>query len=268
MSTTKKTTKKTTALSSVTKRATGRAKKAAPKKAAPKKVSGLEAQVYTSGGKSAGTITLSEQTFGTPWNADLVHQVVLAMQANARAGTAHTKDRSEVRGGGRKPWKQKGTGRARHGSRRSPIWTGGGVTFGPRAEKDYSQKLNKNARVRAFASVLSRKYADGEVLFVDALGLENPSAKDAKTVLTALAGVSGYEAIGSKGQNAALVVLPERREAVEKSFRNFGNVAVVSAKDVSSVDLLTYKYIVVAGPKEATEVLDARTALKGARKNA
>src|SRR5882724_5211705 len=139
----------------------------------------MESIIYNVQGKETGKITLPESIFGLPWNADLVHQVVVAMQANARQNTAHTKDRSEVRGGGRKPWQQKGTGRARHGSSRSPIWKGGGVTHGPRNEKDYSQKINRQARQKALLVVLSRKLADKEIIFVDSLSLEAPKTKDA-----------------------------------------------------------------------------------------
>ena len=126
----------------------------------------MEANVYNKEGKEAGKVTLPESVFNVAWNGDLVHQVVVAMQANARIPWAHTKDRSEVSGTGKKPWKQKGTGNARHGSRRSPIWRTGGVAHGPRNEKSYKQKINKKMRAKALFSVLSKKVEEGEVLFV------------------------------------------------------------------------------------------------------
>ncbi len=227
----------------------------------------MEAKVYDKTGKETGKVTLPEAVFGADWNADLVHEVVIAMQSNARAGTAHTKDRSEVRGGGRKPWRQKGTGRARHGSRRSPIWTGGGVTFGPRNEKDFSKKLNKNIKARALASTLAKKQADGEVIFVNELVFSEPKAADAKNIFTALAKGSAHEDMATKRKNAALIVLSERDLNTEKSFRNFGNLEVKSVKDINPVDLLTYKYVVVADPEVSLKTLEARVALKTARIN-
>ncbi len=155
----------------------------------------METTLYNQKGASAGKLTLPTSVFGVKWNADLVHQVAVAMMANKRSGTAHTKDRSEVSGGGKKPWAQKGTGRARHGSSRSPIWVGGGVTFGPRAEKDYSQKINKKMRTKALFTVLSKKMADGKVLFVDTLSLSEMKTKSAAVVVADLAKVSGFERI-------------------------------------------------------------------------
>jgi large subunit ribosomal protein L4 len=218
----------------------------------------MNAKIYSREGKETGDVTLPETVFGVAWNPNLVHEVVIGMQANARAGTAHTKDRSEVRGGGRKPWKQKGTGRARHGSRRSPIWTGGGVTFGPRTEKDYSVKINKKVRIKALATVLSKKLADQEVFFVDSLSMEEPKTKDAKAIIAALAKGFDQAPLATKRKNAAIVVLAERNLATEKSFRNFGNIEVMQAKDVNPVDLLTYKYVVVADASNSVEILEKR----------
>ena len=218
----------------------------------------MNAKVFTKEGKASGDVTLPESVFAAAWNPDLVHEVVVGMQANAREGNAHTKDRSEVRGGGKKPWRQKGTGRARHGSRRSPIWTGGGVTFGPRNEKDYSVKINKKVRAKALASVLSKKLTDEEVLFVDSLSMEAPKTKDAKAVVEALAKGAKQESLATKRKNAALVVLADRNLATEKSFRNFGNIQVAQAKDINPVDLLTYKYVVVADAQASVEILQKR----------
>lgn len=226
----------------------------------------LESAVYSKEGKEISTIALPENVFGVAWNDDLVHQVVVSMQGNARAGTAHAKGRGDVRGGGKKPWKQKGTGRARHGSSRSPIWVGGGAAHGPKKEKDYSRKVNKNAKAKALACVLSQKLRDGEVLFVDSLGLSEAKAKDAKAIITALGGVKGAERIKTKRVNAALILIPGRDTAAELSFRNFGNVMVAQTKDVNPVELLTYKYVVVAKPEDNVKALQARVATKNARK--
>jgi len=227
----------------------------------------MKANIFTKEGAAAGDIALPESVFGVAWNADLVHEVVVGMQANARQGNAHTKDRSEVRGGGKKPWRQKGTARARHGSRRSPIWVGGGVTFGPRSEKDYSKKINRKVRAKALASVLSKKLTDNEVIFVDTLAMEEPKTALAKTVVDALAKGSDHADLATKRNNAALVVLPERNLATEKSFRNFGNITVAQAKDINPVDLLTYKYVVVAEPASSVEQFEARVAAITSKSN-
>ena len=218
----------------------------------------MDSKIYSHEGNEVGKITLPDAVFGLPWNADLVHEVVIGMQANARESSAHTKGRGEVRGGGKKPWKQKGTGRARHGSSRSPIWVGGGVSHGPRNEKDYSVKINKKVRAKALAVVLSKKFVDAEIIFVDSLALSEPKTAMGKTILSAIAKGSGQTQLATKRKNAAVLVLPSRNEAIEKSFRNFGNIEVMQAKDINPVDLLTYKYVVMTEPQSTLEVIGKR----------
>ncbi len=218
----------------------------------------MDAKVYSHEGTEVGKISLPESVFGVKWNADLVHEVVVGMQANARESTAHTKDRSEVRGGGKKPWRQKGTGRARHGSSRSPIWAGGGVAHGPRNDRDYSVKINKKVKAKALATVLSQKNADAEIIFVDALTFAEPKTAQGKQIIKALAKGTGYTALATKRKNAAVVILPTRNEMVEMSFRNFGNIEVIQAKDINPVDLLTYKYVVMADPTNTIELISKR----------
>lgn len=222
----------------------------------------METKIYNIQGKEAGSITLPESIFGLPWNADLVHQAVVTMQANARGNVAHTKDRGEVRGGGKKPWAQKGTGRARHGSSRSPIWKGGGVTHGPRNEKIFAMKMNRQARQKALLVALSRKYKDGEILFVDSLEMQAPKTSQAKGVLTALgAHFSGL----SKSKNAALIALPRAHAATQKSFSNFGNIETTEVRNLNPLAVLSSKYLIIAEPAAALEVLGAKKVVKPAR---
>lgn len=221
-------------------------------------VGSLEATVYSAAGASAGTIALPVELFGAKWNADLVHQVVVGMQANARPTVAHTKFRGEVSGGGKKPWKQKGTGRARHGSNRSPIWRGGGVTHGPRAEKVYAVKINRKMRAAALASVLSRKFADGEVIFVESLAWSAPKTKDAKQALAAIAKGAGQDALATRRRNAAVIALPAKDTNAEKSFRNIVGLMSEEVRNLNPVDLMNRKYLVVIDPKTSLEVLAGR----------
>ncbi len=179
------------------------------------------------------------------------------MRGNARSAIAHTKDRGEVRGGGRKPWKQKGTGRARHGSSRSPIWVGGGITHGPRKTKNFSRKINRSMRTKALFVALSQKARRGELAFIEGLAMKEPKAKQAKEVLTNLARAKGFEAFGRRN-NAALIALSARNEAVVKSFRNFGNVEVVETAALNPVAVLGKRMVLIASPEESLSVLSAR----------
>lgn len=216
----------------------------------------MEANIYNTKGKEVGKVSLPEAIFGVELNNDLVADVASSMTANKRVNLAHTKDRSEVSGGGKKPWKQKGTGRARHGSSRSPIWVGGGITFGPRNEKDYSKKINKKVKTKAFNMVLSAKLAEGEIIFVDSLDLNNPSSKNAREAMKGLSSIKGFEDILSKRKNSAVISTPQKDENTIKSFGNFGNFATSIAKDLNVLDLLKYKYLVVVNPQESIKGLE------------
>ncbi len=209
-------------------------------------------------GKKVGSIALPEGIFGAPWRSDLVHQVTTAMQANARQNRAHTKDRAEVSGGGKKPWKQKGTGQARHGSTRSPIWRHGGVTFGPRSERDYSEKINRKMRIGALVSVLSRKAKDGEIILVEKFTFAAPKTAVAKGTLVALAKSAGADMLTTKKKNAALLALAAYDSNVSKSFHNFGNVMTEEVRNLNPVAVLAHKYLVIENPEAAFKVLLAR----------
>lgn len=217
----------------------------------------MESSIYNSAGKKVGSIELPENIFNVPWVDSLMHQVVTSMQANARPNVAHTKGRGEVRGGGRKPWKQKGTGRARHGSIRSPIWRGGGVTHGPRAEKMYGRAIPKKMRAKALFMALSKKLANSQVIFVDSLGLEKPKTATAKATLVAFS-KAGFDQL-KKAKNAALIATPSHSEAVAKSFRNIGNVSCMPISDLNPVAVLSKSYIFIEDPKQSLFVLSARS---------
>lgn len=221
----------------------------------------MESALYNIQGKEVGKVQVPENLFGVTWNADLLHHVVTAMQANARTPVAHTKDRGEVRGGGKKPWKQKGTGRARHGSSRSPIWRGGGITHGPRNDKSYAQKINRQQKQKALLVALSRKYKDGEVLFVDSLELQAPKTAQAKAVVTGLAPFFAKATKGTQGlkkNNLALFALPAAHYPTMKSFANIGNVTVDDVRNLNPVSVLSSKYLVIASPEAAFAVLSKK----------
>jgi large subunit ribosomal protein L4 len=158
----------------------------------------METTVYNQDGEESGSLEVPEEIFSRSWNPDLVHQVVVGMQANARSNIAHVKDRSEVSGGGTKPWRQKGTGRARHGSIRSPLWSGGGQSFGPTNEKDYSKRLNTQMKREALLAVLSKKFQEGEIVFVDELSFDAPKTAKAKEIIESLAHRDGLRHLTKK----------------------------------------------------------------------
>lgn len=218
----------------------------------------MNSKIYNQKGAEIGTIDLPAKVFAAKWRADLVHQVVEGMRSNKRAGTADTKDRGEVRGGGRKPWKQKGTGRARHGSSRSPIWVGGGVTHGPLAEKNYKRKISKSMRAQALFSVLSKKMKDGEILFVDSLAMSDMKTSAAVAVVKSLAKTSGWKTMATSKKARVLTALSGRSEKTEKSYRNIASLELVFLKNLNPLDVLNYQYLIIENPEESIKFLAAR----------
>lgn len=219
----------------------------------------MEATLYNQKGKEAGTIALPDAVFGVKWNADLVHQVLVGMQSNKRAGTANARTRAEVSGGGKKPWKQKGTGRARHGSTRSPIWIGGGVTHGPLAEKVYDKKINKKMRIKALYSILSAKQNEGSIIFVDAITADGKT-KTGADVVKALASIKGFEKLSGAKKPVATVIFPAADEMFVRSFRNLPELRITPAIEANALDLASSKYVIVAGAQASVDILSGKMA--------
>lgn len=216
----------------------------------------MKTDIYNQDGKKKDSIELNDAIFGLPWNSDLVHQIATAMTANARIPWAHAKNRGEVAGTGKKPWAQKGTGQARHGSRRSPIWVGGGVSHGPRNDRDYSQKINKKMKKKAFFTVLSRKLKDGEILFLDKVILMGAKTKEAVEIMKSISGIKGFEKMDGKKKNKAVLSLAKKDSDTEKSFRNIPGMLVSESRNLNLLDLLTFKYLIIANPEESLKIWD------------
>lgn len=216
----------------------------------------MDMNVYTPAGKSS-TVALSDLVFGQEWNSSLVHQVVVSMQSNRRQGSAHTKDRSEVSGGGKKPWNQKGTGRARHGSRRSPIWTGGGVTFGPRNDRNWDKKVNQKMRIKSLYVALSEKLRQGQVIGITKADLDK--TKTAKEALVALEKAEGFETINTLTNASNIcVVLPEHAPEAVRALRNMPHVDVTNALELNTLDVAQHRYIVLVEPDQVDAIVASR----------
>lgn len=193
-------------------------------------------------GKELGQTRLPAEVFGVEMNQDLVHQVTLAQMANRRQVIAHTKGRGEVSGGGRKPWRQKGTGRARVGSTRSPLWRKGGVVFGPKKDEIYEQKINKKMRRKALLMVLSEKAKGNFVVLLDKLELDSAKTKLMAEILKKLP-ISG----------SLLIALPGISKNTILAGRNLPKTEIVQARDLNVLDLLNSKYLLM--PKDSIKVI-------------
>ncbi|MEK7510485.1 MAG: 50S ribosomal protein L4 [Patescibacteria group bacterium] len=204
----------------------------------------MKLPVYNQQGEKIGEEEFPKEIFEVPLNPDVVHQVVVSQQANRRVIRAHTKGRGEVSGGGRKPWPQKHTGRARHGSIRSPIWKGGGVTFGPRKERVYKKKINKKMRRKVLCMVLAEKARKNSLVVLQDLTLDKPKAKILAEILKKLP---------CKDQKS-LIALPQMNTSIIQAARNLRGVQTVQAKDLSALDLLQTHYLVM--PKSSIKVIE------------
>lgn len=189
--------------------------------------------IYNIKGEQVGDLELADGVFGVEVNKAVMHQAVLAYLANQRSGTASTKTRTEVSGGGRKPWRQKGTGRARHGSIRSPIWKGGGVVFGPHP-RSYRMEMPKKMKRLAIKSALSSKVKDGELIVLDSLQMDAPKTREMVQILTNL-----------KTGRRVLIVLETPSENVIKSARNIPGVKTVNANQLNVYDILNNDNLVI-----------------------
>ncbi|CEI81569.1 50S ribosomal protein L4 [Oceanobacillus oncorhynchi subsp. incaldanensis] len=190
-------------------------------------------------GSNVGEIELNDAVFGIEPNTHVLHEAVVMQRASLRQGTHAVKNRSEVRGGGRKPWRQKGTGRARQGSIRSPQWVGGGTVFGP-TPRSYSYKLPKKVRRLALKSALSSKVKEESLFVLEAITIDAPKTKEIVNILN-----------GLKVEEKALVVLSEKDETVARSANNLQNVKVLTVEELNVLDLLTHDKLIIT--KDAAE---------------
>jgi large subunit ribosomal protein L4 len=203
----------------------------------------MELTVYSSKGQKSGSIAVADEIFGIPLKQSLVHEVIVAQDSNSRRLAAHVKDRGEVAGTGKKPWKQKGTGRARHGHRRSPIWSGGGITFGPNAFRNFFKKVNKKVRRKAVRMVLSDRARDERFLVVEGYEITAGKTKDLATLRAALPG---------NGRPTLFVTALADQEVV-RAAQNLPRVETIAAHSLNAKDLTRYEYIVAS--KDALDVI-------------
>lgn len=203
---------------------------------------------YNQRGEEVGTTLLPKEIFDVKINSDLIHQVTVSQMANRRKVIAHTKNRGEVRGGGRKPWRQKGTGRARHGSIRSPLWRGGGITFGPRKEKIFKKKIPKKMKRKALFMVLSGKLKNNLLIVLDELKLEK-----AKTNFLVQLFESWKSKIKNFKEGSVLIALPNYDRNIILAARNLSKTETLWARDLNALDILSFKYLIL--PKDSIKAI-------------
>ncbi|MDP3093482.1 MAG: 50S ribosomal protein L4 [bacterium] len=195
-------------------------------------------KVYNQSGEETGKTLLPKGVFDVKLNSDLLWQVARSQSANKRQGSAHTKTKGEVRGGGRKPWRQKGTGRSRHSSIRSPLWRGGGVIFGPRNDKVWKQKINKKMARKAVLMALSTKARQGDLIVLESLNISGPKTREVSKIISDLRG-----RIADFHKGKVLVVLPVLDKNFIRASRNIPGLETVGLGNLSALKILSFKYL-------------------------
>ena len=218
----------------------------------------MKVNIYKTDGNKVSDFDLPEDIFGCKWNGDLVHQVIHSQMSNQRAGTAHTKDRSEIRGGKKKPWKQKGLGRARAGSSNSPIWVGGGVAHGPRNTKNYKKVIPRGMKNKALLTILSKKLDNGKILFLDNVSVSDGKTKQADIIMSNLQKIDGFKTINWKKDNNVCVYSNNIDRGTHLAFRNLSNVRLENMDQMNPLSIANYRYIVIANPKEVVDYLSTK----------
>lgn len=217
----------------------------------------MKIAVYNQNAEPQGEIEVSEKIFGVKPSLHLLAEAVRAQANNARKGLAHTKTRGEVSGGGKKPWRQKGTGRARAGSTRSPLWRHGGVTFGPRSDRNWSLKINKKAKVKALFMSLSDKARDGRLIVVEGLNMEAPKTKEFLKFMTAF-----HTKLNNLGKKQ-MVVMPKKDDSIVRASRNLPEITTTLATSLNVTDILKADSMLVL--KDSLSVIE-KTYLKDTKK--
>jgi len=212
----------------------------------------MKITVYNQEGKEAGQIALPKEVFEVDLNNDVIYQVAVSQLSNNRQVSAQAKNKSEVSGGGRKPWRQKGTGRARHGSIRSPLWKGGGVTFPPTAERNFKKKINKKVKKLAVKMLLSSAVKENALLVIDALKIDEAKTKALDAILKNLALILTKEAKPKK-QSTLLLALPQQSKEILRAGRNIPYLTIIPAKDLNALALLSSKYLIM--PEESVKIV-------------
>jgi len=216
----------------------------------------MKVSVYNQKGELTKEIELNDQIFGQKFNSHFIHQIYTKTLSNKRQPIASTKDRSEVRGGGRKPWPQKGTGRARHSSIRSPLWKGGGVTFGPRQkERNFKKKINKKEKKIALSQILSQKLKDKEIIILENLEIEQLKTKEVYSLLNNL-----IKKEKGKPLKKTVLLIESKDKEIKRISRNIPSLKVMTAESIDLIELLNCKYLILK--KDILSLLEKKLIIK------